>query len=256
MPQGGVLTIQAQNAYLDEVFRRNNPYVTPGEYVQISVIDTGIGMDEATLQRIFEPFFTTREKGTGLGLAVVYGIVKQHEGYILVSSQPGRGTRCDIYFSYCKEPVVLEEVETVVESLPRGQETILMAEDEKEVGELLRTLLAGLGYKVFLAHDGEEALDLFSTRHQVIDLVILDAVMPKLSGPKVYDQMRAICPNLPCLFLTGYSEEIVQRYFEQGIEIPMLRKPVTFHEFGSKVREILDQATRSFHYSETFQEIL
>ena len=166
----------------------------------------------------------------------------------------GQGTRCDIYFSLCKE-AVHEEVETVVEALPRGKETILMAEDEKEVGKLLRAFLEGLGYEVFLACDGEEALSLFSARHRAIDLVILDAVMPKLSGPKVYDRMRAICPDLPCLFLTGYSEEIVQKYFGQGIEIPMLRKPVTFHEFGSKVREILDQTSRSPHYpAETVQE--
>jgi PAS domain S-box-containing protein len=239
MPQGGVLYIQAQNAQLDEGFCRHHPDVTPGEYVQISVVDTGTGMDENTLQRIFEPFFTTREQGTGLGLAMVYGIVKQHNGHIIVSSQLEKGSRFDIYLPLRRESLIHEVLESE-NVLPRGRETILLAEDEKEVRELLKLFLESLGYTVLPACDGEEALEIFSTLRDQIDLVILDAVMPKISGPQVIEQMRTLSPNLNCFLLTGYSEEIIQRYFDQELEIPVLRKPITFHELGRKVREALD----------------
>ena len=123
----------------------------------------------------------------------------------------------------------------------QGRETILLAEDEKEVRELFKTFLEGSGYKVLPAADGEEALQVFRTFQDCIDLVILDAVMPKLSGPEVYEKMQRLSGSLPCLFLTGYSEEILQNYFNLDLEIPILRKPITFLEFGRKVREILDQ---------------
>jgi PAS domain S-box-containing protein len=240
MPQGGSLKIQAQNAQLEESFCRHYPELTPGEYVQISVVDTGTGMDEDTLQRIFEPFFTTREQGTGLGLAMVYGIVKQHHGHITVSSQLGKGSRFDIYLPLHRESLVSEVLESEENVLPRGRETILLAEDEKEVRELLKLFLESLGYTVLSACDGVEALEVFSAYRDQIDLVILDAVMPKISGPQVYEQMRTFSSDLNCIFLTGYSEEIIQRYFNQELEIPMLRKPITFYELGRKVREALD----------------
>jgi DNA-binding response OmpR family regulator len=119
-----------------------------------------------------------------------------------------------------------------------------VAEDENEVRELFGAFLEELGYKVFLASDGEEALETFFAHHQAIDLVILDVLLPKLSGPKVYDQMRSLRPNLSCLFFTGYSEEIVRRHFDQSSEIQVLRKPITFEELGRKVREVLDQTSR------------
>jgi PAS domain S-box-containing protein len=241
MPQGGILTIQAQNTQLDETFCRHYPDVTPGEYVQISVIDTGTGMDEKILKRIFEPFFTTREQGTGLGLAMVYGIVKQHKGHIIVSSQLGQGSRFDIYLPLHREFSADEGLESAENVLPRGRETLLLAEDEKEVRELLRVFLESLGYTVLTACDGEEALEVFSAYQDQIDLVILDAVMPKISGPQVLEQIQTISTDPNCLFLTGYSEEIIQRYFNRELEIPVLRKPITFRELGRKVREVLDK---------------
>jgi two-component system cell cycle sensor histidine kinase/response regulator CckA len=240
MPHGGVLTIQTQNIYLDEKFCRLYPYVKPGEYIKISFTDTGVGMDERILHRIFEPFFTTKERGTGLGLAVAYGIVKQHKGYIMASSQLGQGARFDIYLPLHKGEAIQESLKVAAESVPRGTETLLLAEDENEVRKLFGAFLEDLGYTVFLASDGEEAMEIFSTHHQTMDLVILDAVMPKLGGARVYDQMRSLRPNLPCLFLTGYSEEMIQKHFGQNSEIQLLRKPITFKELGRKVREVLD----------------
>ncbi len=240
MPQGGSLFIQAQNTIVDESFCRRHPDFTPGEYVQISVIDTGVGMDENTLQRIFEPFFTTREQGTGLGLATVYGIIKQHQGHIQVSSQLGRGSRFDIFLPLHRESLVHEVLESEERTFPRGRETILLAEDEKDDRELLSLFLESLGYTVITARDGQEALDLFSMYQDEVDIAILDGIMPKLNGPQVFEQMKILSPNLKCLFLTGYSEEIVQRYFNQELEVPMLRKPITFQELGRKIREILD----------------
>ncbi|MCX8117549.1 MAG: PAS domain S-box protein [Desulfobacterota bacterium] len=244
MPRGGVLTLQALNVHLGEAFCHQHPFVTPGDYVQISVIDTGMGMDEATCLRIFEPFFTTREKGSGLGLSVVYGIVKQHNGHIFVSSRPGEGTRFDLYFPVHREALPPETVESVPEEIPRGHETILIAEDEKEIRELLKVLLEGLGYRVYMAKDGEEAVSVFRAYREEIDLVILDAVMPKMNGPQVYEEI-ASSSDLPCLFLSGYSEEIVERYFDQSLNIPILHKPVSLRELGLKVREILDGAPKS-----------
>ena len=244
MPQGGVLILQTRNIDLNEDFCHQHPFVNPGEYVQISVMDTGRGMDEKTLSRIFEPFFTTKEKGSGLGLAVVYGIVKQHRGHIFVSSQIGKGSRFDLYLPAYQGTLDQEILETVLEEIPGGAETILVAEDEREVRELLKILLEGLGYNVLIACDGEEAIRTFSEHRNQIDLVILDAVMPKMNGPLVYQHIASTVSHPPCLFLSGYSEEVVERYFDRSLNIPILHKPVTLRNLGKKVREILDQAKR------------
>jgi PAS domain S-box-containing protein len=245
MPRGGTLTLQARNIRLDKIFCHQHPFVTPGEYVQISVIDTGKGMDEETLSRIFEPFFTTREKGSGLGLSVVYGIVKQHKGHILVSSRSGEGSRFDLYFPVHQDSFTQEAVEAILGEIPRGTETLLIAEDEREIRELFKVLLEGLGYQVLIACDGGEAIEIFSTYRGQIDLAILDAVMPKLNGPEVYEHIASSSPDLPCLFLSGYSDEIVQRYFNQRLKVPMLHKPVTLRDLGKRVREILDQTKKN-----------
>jgi two-component system, cell cycle sensor histidine kinase and response regulator CckA len=244
MPRGGVLTVQTQNVRLEESFCHLHPFVKPGDYVKLSVTDTGIGMEEGVLQRIFEPFFTTKEGGTGLGLAVVYGLVKQNKGYVLASSEKGKGARFDVYFPAHQGFVLEENKEEPRKAVPEGRETLLMAEDESEIRRMFKTYLEGLGYHVLVAEDGEEALKTFSAHRDRIDLVILDAVMPKLSGPKVYGQMRTVRPTLPCLLLTGYSHEIVKKYVDEDMEIPVLRKPVTFEELGRKVREVLDTSAK------------
>ena len=246
MPEGGVLTLQVQNASPDEAFCARYPFVKPGDYVRLSIIDTGVGIEPCALQRIFEPFFTTKKGGTGLGLAVVYGVVKQHKGYIIASSEVGKGSRFDIYF-----PMHLEWDSEAAAEVPekttvtKGNETLLMAEDELEIRTMLKTFLEGLGYEVLVAQDGQEALQVFSSHQDRIDLVILDAVMPRLSGPKVYEQMRSIRPALPCILLTGYGDEMIKKHSAEGLEIPVLRKPVTFEELGRKIRDILDQPGRT-----------
>jgi signal transduction histidine kinase/CheY-like chemotaxis protein len=245
MPEGGVLTLQVQNASPDEAFCARYPFVKPGDYVRLSIIDTGVGMEPCALQRIFEPFFTTKEGGTGLGLAVVYGVVKQHKGYIIASSEVGKGSRFDIYFPMHLELVFVEGVEVPEKTVSKGNETLLIAEDELEVRTMLKTFLEGLGYEVLVAQDGQEALQVFSAHQDRIDLVILDAVMPRLSGPKVYGQMRSIRPTLPCILLTGYGDEMIKKHSVEGPEIPVLRKPVTFEELGRKIRDVLDQAGRT-----------
>jgi two-component system cell cycle sensor histidine kinase/response regulator CckA len=241
MPDGGVLTLQVLNVSLDEAFCGCYPFVKPGDYVRLSIIDTGVGMEPCAIQRIFEPFFTTKEGGTGLGLAVVYGVVKQHKGYIIASSEVGKGSRFDIYFPIHLESISDEDVEVLEKAVSKGNETLLIAEDELEIRTMLKTFLEGLGYSVLVAQDGQEALHVFSAHQDQIDLVILDAVMPRLSGPKVYGQMRSIRPTLPCILLTGYGDEMIKKHSAEGLEIPVLRKPVTFEELGRKIRDVLDQ---------------
>jgi PAS domain S-box-containing protein len=241
MPNGGILTIRAQNVHLDESFCYHYPDAKPGDYVKISVEDTGIGMDEQTLQRIFEPFFTTKEQGTGLGLSVVYGILKQQEGFITASSQLGKGSRFDIYLPFNRTHEIPELPKSPSGEIPRGIETILVAEDEEMLRELLKAFLEELGYQVLLARDGEEALKMFVRDPNHIDLVILDAVMPRLSGLKAYEQMCATHPNVGCLLITGYSEGIIRRYMDGGLDIPLLHKPINFRDLGQKIRELLDQ---------------
>jgi len=236
---GGELRITTQEVALDSAFADTHPGARPGLYVQLAVIDTGEGMDAATMQHIFEPFFTTKElgKGIGLGLAVVYGIIRQHNGWIDVHSQPGHGTRFDIYL-----PV--KELEAQSGPAPRSrsvlgmQETILVAEDEDGVRELVCGVLQSLGYRVVAASDGREALRLFEADPQAFDLALLDAVMPQLTGVKAYEAMAGIRPNLPVLFVSGYSAEMVG-VPPSGPRLRLLQKPFTGTELACAVREIL-----------------
>jgi two-component system cell cycle sensor histidine kinase/response regulator CckA len=206
MPQGGRITLQSTNVLIDTTYRREHPWTTPGHYVALQVSDTGCGMDRDTLERIYEPFFTTKPKdqGTGLGLAVVYGIVKQHDGLIEVWSEPGKGTT----FRVCL-PAVAPGTRTATSqrkrTSPRGSETILVAEDEASVRQLAVRVLESAGYRVLAAADGEEAIRLFAEHAATVDLVLLDVVMPKLGGQEAYERMARLKPGLPVLFCSGYS---------------------------------------------------
>lgn len=242
MPHGGRLLIETKNVELDAEDCRRYPYARPGRYVLLAVTDTGIGMDTATVEKIFEPFFTTKPtgQGTGLGLATVYGIVKQHNGFINADSQPGKGTTFRIYL-----PAGSGTAETRKEmdhELPRGgTETILVAEDHEGLREYAQTLLASLGYETLLAGDGQEAVRLFEANHDRIALVLLDLVMPKLGGLEAYKQMSRVKPALPAIFMTGYSAEVplLQPLLEQGAVL--LQKPYTATSLGKKIREMLDR---------------
>jgi two-component system cell cycle sensor histidine kinase/response regulator CckA len=243
MPNGGSLYIDTMNVSLDNEFCAWQPLARPGKYVVLAVTDTGTGMDPATLDRIFEPFFTTKElgKGTGLGLATVYGIVRQHGGFLNVYSELHKGTTFRAYFPASEE--VLTPREKVEDTGPvrGGSETILVAEDHEGLSQLALETLTALGYQVMLASDGEQAVSDFAANRHRISLVVLDVVLPKLSGPEIYERIREYRPDMPVIFATGYSPEIAQLQKAQREGLPILQKPYSPRDLARKVRETLDQ---------------
>jgi two-component system cell cycle sensor histidine kinase/response regulator CckA len=242
MPEGGQLIIETLNAQVDEEYCRACPYARPGSYVLLTVSDTGVGMDAATMERVFEPFFTTKDvgKGTGLGLATVYGIVKQHGGFIHLHSEPGKGTTFRIYLPAASGLPEAREPKNN-EQTPKGTETILFAEDNEGLREAAHELLLKLGYRVILATSGAEATEVFEANRGKIDLVILDVVMAGLSGPATYSQMAAIQPDLRVIFATGYTAETasLNSMLEKGV--PILQKPYSMKSLGQIVRSTLDR---------------
>lgn len=244
MPKGGQLSIETQNVEFGEEYCRLHTYAHPGRFVMLTVSDTGTGMDAATLDRIFEPFFTTKEmgKGTGLGLATVYGIVKQHGGFVYVYSEPGQGTSFRAYLPVSSSVVIAAPVADDSGPVRGGDETILVAEDHEGLREIARETLTHLGYNVMMAHDGEQALQEFRTHRDRIDLVLLDVVLPKLSGPDAYAQMCGEKPDIPAIFATGADAARLGQMEAKGV--PVLQKPYTPRDLARKVRETLDRAAR------------
>jgi len=242
MPNGGKLTIETSNADLDESYARAHEPVRPGRYVMIAVSDTGTGMSEETKGRIFEPFFTTKEqgKGTGLGLATVYGIVKQSEGYVWAYSEVGRGTTFKIYLPQVDQPASPRERTPLEAARPRGTETILLVEDDEQVRESTRRMLASLGYHVIVAEGGARAFALMHRHQGELHLLITDVVMPKLSGRKVVEELRQRRPGLKALYLSGYTDEAIVRNGVLEAGIPFLQKPFSVDALARKVREVLD----------------
>jgi len=242
MPSGGRLIIEAHNVTLDEIYCRDQVWAKPGEYARISVTDTGVGMDAETRRHIFEPFFTTKEsgKGTGLGLAVVYGIVKQHDGLIHVYSEPRRGTTFKLYLK--AQPMVPQDDSTESESLVRGgDETILVAEDEETLRELARSILRNLGYRVLLAANGEEAVSKYKAADGEIDLVILDLIMPRMGGSEAYKLMCSGDQRVPVIFMTGYASGALQSEALSEEGAVLIQKPYAVDELGRTVRDMLDR---------------
>jgi PAS domain S-box-containing protein len=239
MPGGGELYLETENVTVDEKFVK--PYrVEPGDYVKISVTDSGIGMDAQTRQRVFEPFFTTKEmgRGTGLGLASVYGIVKNHGGFIDVYSERGHGTIFKIYLPASQRGAYREE-EMPGDTL-RGTETILLVDDEEIVLEVSVQLLKSLGYKVMTARSGREALDVLSEDQDNIDMVILDMIMPGMGGGETYDEMKGVDPNIRVLLSSGYSiDGQAREILDRGCNA-FIQKPFNMRELSHKIREILD----------------
>jgi PAS domain S-box-containing protein len=244
MPEGGQLTIETSNVELNEAFARLHPEIAPGSYVKLAVSDSGCGMDPETQSHIFEPFFTTKEvgKGTGLGLATVYGIVQQSGGAIEVDSEPGQGTRFTIYLPR------VDEVEHRLQQSPHngemvvGDETVVVVEDEKEVRTLMGEFLRKQGYNVLEASRGADALRMVEQYPEPIHLLVTDVVMPQMGGRELADHLGNRCPGMKVLFVSGYTEDAVaQRGVREG-EMAFLQKPFTLGAFARKVRTVLDES--------------
>jgi two-component system, cell cycle sensor histidine kinase and response regulator CckA len=243
MPKGGQLLIETHNIELDSHYCKLHTEAQPGRYVQLSVCDTGMGMDAGTLERIFEPFFTTKEigKGTGLGLATVLGIVKQHGGFLDVYSEPGKGTAFHVYLPASEG--VAEPLQHAEQAPARGgTEAILVAEDHEGMREMAREILDVLGYRLILARDGEEAVRAFAARQNDVSLLLLDVVMPKMDGIDAYEQISKIRSGVPVIFTSGYSDHGPQLSFLLAKGATVLQKPYGSKVLARKVRELLDDA--------------
>lgn len=246
MPTGGRLTIETRNVQFSPQDCRRAASLQPGSFAELLVRDTGTGMDAATRERIFEPFFTTKAmgKGTGLGLATVYGIVEQHNGFVQVESEVGEGSAFRIFLPANEAAEPGESEAAVVEEQPvrGGDETILMADDHEGVCEMAQSVLKAKGYRVLVAHDGEEAVRTFAAHRDEVSLVLLDVIMPRRSGPEVFSAVKALKPNVAVVFATGYSNEtaILADLVQRGI--PVLRKPYSPSLLCRRVREVLDAA--------------
>lgn len=243
MPGGGTLSIRTYAADLDEEFIRRHGYGETGSFAVLSVTDNGCGIDEKTKERIFEPFFTTKEvgKGTGLGLPIVYGIVKQHSGFINVYSEPGRGTAFRIYLPLVRcelEPVLCAADEPPVRG---GSETILVAEDNERVRNMTRTVLEEFGYTVLEAADGNGAIDTFMRHRDEVALLLLDVVMPEKNGKEAYDEIKAMRPDIKAIFTSGYTADIITGKGISEGPVDFISKPAAPKELLTKVRAVLDE---------------
>jgi CheY-like chemotaxis protein len=244
MPDGGRLTIQTANVTLGQSYIAHHAEVKPGEYVMLAVSDTGIGMTDEVKVHIFEPFFTTKEigKGTGLGLATCFGIVKQSGGHIWVYSEVGQGTTFRIYLPRLEETTAVKSLPDRLEDLPRGTETIFLVEDESAVRELATRTLRSQGYQVLSAINGEAALRLLQEQPKLKPhLLITDVVMPRLGGKALVDALKPTRPSLKLLFISGYTDNAVVHNGILDAHIPFLQKPFSPLELARKVREVLDQ---------------
>lgn len=242
MSDGGALTLETENLVIDGDYCATHPWASPGRYVLLSVSDTGCGIEAEVLKHIFEPFFTTKGegKGTGLGLATVYGVIKQHDGMVQAYSEPGKGSTFKVYLpvSERRAEVVGPKIEGPVAG---GDETILMAEDNDSVCDLAQQVLELGGYTVILARNGEEAVALFEAHCDAIDMLLFDVVMPQMGGREAYERIQAIRPEVPVLFSSGYSENAVHTNFVLHEGVKLLQKPYSPNTLLRAVRETLDE---------------
>jgi CheY-like chemotaxis protein len=243
MPDGGQLIIKTQNAEIDDEFCRRHSCGQPGAYALLVISDSGIGMDPVTMERIFEPFFTTKAlgKGTGLGLATVYGIVKQHEGFINVDSAPGKGTSFYVYFPAKGEASTQRAPKNQGQICMSGYETVLVAEDNEAVRRLAYEVLSSQGYTTILARDGEEAVRLFADNSDTIQLLILDVMMPLLGGPDAYNKISDIRADMPVIFMTGHTNAAARLHSLIDSGAVLLEKPFALQKFSYTVRTTLDR---------------
>ena len=242
MPKGGTLTIQTELQELDDLFVSSHGCGSRAQYAVMTVSDNGAGMDKETQSRIFEPFFTTKKigKGTGLGMAIVYGIVQQHKGFIYVYSEEGVGTTFRIYLPISELPQALEEKQRPEQ--PRGgSETILVAEDEPGVRKLVENILKRYGYRVILAEDGQDCVDKFVAHRGEVDLILMDMIMPGKNGIEAYQEIRSLQPGVKVLYSSGYASDFIKTHEVNEEEIEIVMKPVKPLELLRLVREMLDR---------------
>ena len=245
MPDGGKITIDAENIFADDEYCRKNPEVTPGPYVVICVSDTGAGMLPEVVSRAFEPFFTTKEpgQGTGLGLSQVYGFVKQSGGNVKIYSEPGQGTTVKIYFPrFLGRPADDEDLPSEPAGVGEDGESILVVEDDDDLRAYITEILRGLGYRVRAVPNAAAALPILREAQHRIDLLLTDVVMPGRNGRELGREAQALRPGLPILYMTGYSRNAVVHHgrLDEGVEV--LHKPVGQQLLGARVRDLLDRA--------------
>jgi signal transduction histidine kinase/DNA-binding response OmpR family regulator len=238
----GRITIETGNIIIDANYRATHAYVEPGEYVRLVVSDDGVGMDKETLTHIFEPFFTTKGvgRGTGLGLATVYGIVKQNNGFINVCSEPGHGTTFSIYLQRHTGKNGEAPKEGTTASAPGGNETLLLVEDEPSILKMAGLILEGYGYTVLTAGTAAEAIRLFKEQSGTIHLLMTDVVMPGMNGRVLLKELRAFNPQLNCLFMSGYTADVIAHHGVLDEGVHFIQKPFSLSDLANKVREVLD----------------
>lgn len=249
MPNGGQLTVRTSNVQLSEDYVTQTLTAVAGKYVMLAISDNGCGMDLETRERIFEPFFTTKGagKGTGLGLSTVYGIVKQSGGHLWVYSEIGKGTTFKIYFPRLDEPCNGDMVADDSTPVPRGNETILMVEDEEQVREIANEILTTLGYRVLVATDGEVALTLAKEHEGEIQLMITDVVMPSMGGRECVERLTPSRPEMKVLFMSGYTDDAIVRHGLLDQRLEFIEKPFTSDALARKVRKVLDSVRTAEH---------
>jgi PAS domain S-box-containing protein len=245
MPKGGRLTIETETIWVDTTMSEEHGGIEPGRYVLIAVSDTGSGMDPETQKQVFEPFFTTKgqEKGTGLGLSTVYGIVRQSGGHVWVYSEPGQGAVFKIVLPYVEERATDVGQAQPERVTPRGDETVLLAEDEEGLRRVGIRILTELGYTVIAAPDGASALEMAASHDGPIDILVSDVVMPEMNGLELWEHLRVDRPGLPALFLSGWASDAVVRHGILDGKVPFLQKPFSSQQLGFKIREILDASS-------------
>jgi CheY-like chemotaxis protein len=248
MPDGGALIIKTEMVKLDEVFCKEFPFVKPGRYVMLSVCDSGVGMEEQMLPHIFEPFFTTKERGTGtgLGLATVYGIVKQSEGYIFVDSSPCKGTLINIYFPPAMtKPGFLSEESRIDRTLPVGTERVLVVEDDEIVRNTLRHILNKAGYNAFFADKGKEAVRISDELGDTLEMVITDIVLPDINGLDLAVQFRDKHPGIRVLLMSGYTDRSIIEHLEQHAEFDFIHKPFKVQDLLQRIRDLFNRKQKN-----------
>jgi CheY-like chemotaxis protein len=240
MPHGGKLLISIQEIIIDDRTIGVHDIDTQGRYGLISVTDTGSGIAPEIQSRIFDPFFTTKEigKGTGLGLSMVYGIIKKHNGFINVYSEVGKGTAFKVYLPLTDD-VIGETPKNVSEELTRGTESILVAEDDTAILEMIRELLEDNGYTVYSASTGAEAIETFMAHQNVIDLILTDVIMPQGNGREVYEKISSIKPGIPVIYMSGYPADLLTKQGGMVDSYNYLSKPISPSTLLKKIREVI-----------------